>query len=374
MRRAAFFPAPVPLVAAAFDGPIDIVGDVHGEIDALEDLLRVLGYRGRGEHPGARRLVFIGDLCDRGPDSPAVVRRVSEMVADGTAQCLLGNHELTLLRGARKEANGWFFEDDHDRSQGVFVESRSPRDDAERRDILDFFATLPVALERADLRLVHACWDDERLADLRNVNGTVGAAELHRLHSLRSEERSQSSGLLAEVEDELRHFGPRLRDRTDRPPMLHALAARDLDYQMSNPVRVLTSGSEHQAAAPFFMAGKWRMVERSEWWTTYDSATPVVFGHYWRWPAPDAGVRFGRHARDAFAGRAAHEWVGAADSAFCVDYCAGARFAERSGWPGEPFRTRLGAVRWPERELLFDDGSGREIVAAARAAAAGFRT
>ena len=129
---------PRPLVGTAFDGAIDVVGDVHGEIDALEDLLRVLGYTGRGEHAHGRRLVFIGDLCDRGPDSPGVIRRVREMVAEGTAQCLLGNHELNVLRGVRKEANGWFFTDDHDRQRGLYLDARPMRDDAERSEVLEF--------------------------------------------------------------------------------------------------------------------------------------------------------------------------------------------------------------------------------------------
>jgi hypothetical protein len=299
------------LIDAAFDGPVDVVGDVHGEVDALEDLLRVLGYSGRGQHSGARRLIFIGDLCDRGPDSPAVIRRVHEMVREGTAQCLLGNHELNLLRGARKEANGWFFEMDHDRGHGVHVESRPAASDDERGAIVRFFSTLPLALERPDLRLVHACWDDDRIGELR----------------------------------------------------LAPAGASAVDYQMSNPVRVLTSGKEQRADTPFFMSGKWRMVERTDWWQAYDAATPVIFGHYWRWPAPDAGDRFGAYAYDTFADRAANEWLGTANTAFCVDYCVGARFAERDGWPGEPFRTRLAAVRWPERELMFDDGRGAEIVA-----------
>ncbi len=144
------------LAGTAFDGPIDVVGDVHGEIDALDDLLRVLGYRGRGEHPGGRRLVFIGDLCDRGPDSPAVIERVRAMMEAGTAQCLLGNHEVNVMRGARKEANGWFFERDHDRERGRFTGSRPAADDAERERSLEFFRQLPLVLERPDLRLVHA--------------------------------------------------------------------------------------------------------------------------------------------------------------------------------------------------------------------------
>ena len=146
--------------------------------------------------------------------------------------------------------------------------------------------------------------------------------------------------------------------------MLEAVAEHDVDYQMSNPLRVLTSGTEHRAAAPYFLAGKWRMVERGEWWRSYAASTPVLFGHYWRWPTRDTGERMGRHARDPFPDRAAHEWLGARDTAFCNDYCVGARFAERQGWPGEPFRTRLGAVRWPERELLFDDGRGVALAVA----------
>jgi hypothetical protein len=357
--------SPPRLVGAAFDGPLDVVGDVHGEIDALEDLLRVLGYRGRGEHRAGRRLVFIGDLCDRGPDSPAVVERVAGMVREGTAQCLLGNHELNLLRGARKQANGWFFERDHDRERGLYGTARSPRDAAQRRAILGFFATLPLALEREDLRLVHACWDDDRIEELRQAARPASALELYRLHAQRSEERSRALGRDEQVERELALHGAALRDPRAAVPVLEALAERDLDYQMSNPVRVLTSGTEHRAAAPFFASGKWRMLERGEWWRSYGSPRPVLFGHYWRWPTHDVGERFGEFAHDPFPDRAWNEWTGAADSAFCNDYCVGARFAERLGWPGEAFRSRLGAVRWPEREVILDDGRGAEIVSAA---------
>lgn len=352
------------LAGAAFDGPIDVVGDVHGEIDALEDLLRALGYRGRGDHPGARRLVFIGDLCDRGPDSPAVIRRVREMVDAGTAQCLLGNHEVNVLRGARKEANGWFFERDHDREEGKFTTSCRTDDDAERESILAFLRTLPLVLERPDLRLVHACWNDERIAEARGTAGIANAVELYRHYAALAEARAQASGLAQEAGALLDYYRERLFDREGKVPMLEALADRDLAYQMSNPVRVLTSGMERRAAQPFYMAGKWRMVERVEWWQDYASDVPVLFGHYWRWPTPETGLRWGKYARDVFEGRAANEWLGPRDSAFCVDYSVGARYVERLNDPGEPFVSRLGAVRWPERELIFDDGRGAELVAA----------
>ena len=353
------------LAGAAFDGPIDVVGDVHGEIGALEDLLRALGYRGRGEHAAGRRLVFIGDLCDRGPDSPGVIRRVREMVEAGTAQCLLGNHEVNLLLGERKDANGWFFERDHDRERGKFAASRPAADDAEREHTLRFLRSLPLVLERPDLRLVHACWSDERIAEARGTAGISNAVELYRHYAALAEARAQASGLAREAGAELDYYRDRLLDRNAPVPMLPALAERDVSFQLSNPVRVLTSGIERRALEPHFMAGKWRMVERVEWWKDYASATPVLFGHYWRWPLPDAGLRYGKYAHDMFEGRAAQQWLGPRDSAFCVDFSVGARYAERLYYPGEPFVSRLGAVRWPEREVIFDDGRGAELAAAA---------
>ncbi|GGQ78212.1 polynucleotide kinase-phosphatase [Streptomyces pilosus] len=73
-------------------GPFDIIGDVHGCSAELEALLGKLGYAD-GVHPEGRTAVFVGDLVDRGPDSPAVLRRVMTMVKSGNALCVPGNHE-----------------------------------------------------------------------------------------------------------------------------------------------------------------------------------------------------------------------------------------------------------------------------------------
>ncbi|MFI0537787.1 polynucleotide kinase-phosphatase [Streptomyces sp. WSLK1-3] len=73
-------------------GPFDIVGDIHGCALELESLLGKLGYVD-GVHPEGRTAVFVGDLVDRGPDSPAVLRRVMSMVRSGNALCVPGNHE-----------------------------------------------------------------------------------------------------------------------------------------------------------------------------------------------------------------------------------------------------------------------------------------
>ena len=99
----------VPLIAPLFNGAIDVIGDVHGEFGALRALLGKLGYDGNGGHPDGRRVVFVGDLVDRGPDSVSVLHLVRHLVARGAAQCILGNHELNLMRGSRKRGNLWFW-------------------------------------------------------------------------------------------------------------------------------------------------------------------------------------------------------------------------------------------------------------------------
>lgn len=88
-------------------GPFDVIGDIHGCRSELEELLGELGYaiaRDGGarpvgaHHPGGRRVLFVGDLVDRGPDTPGVLRLVMGMVAAGDAMCVAGNHEAKLLR------------------------------------------------------------------------------------------------------------------------------------------------------------------------------------------------------------------------------------------------------------------------------------
>ena len=86
-------------------GPFDIIGDVHGCQPELAGLLDTLGYQpgedGMRRHPAGRTAVFLGDLVDRGPDTPGVLRIVMSMVAGGAALCVPGNHETKLLRALR---------------------------------------------------------------------------------------------------------------------------------------------------------------------------------------------------------------------------------------------------------------------------------
>jgi protein phosphatase len=91
-------------------GPFDVIGDVHGCRSELETLLTTLGYaierdadgRAAGAtHPEGRRVVFLGDLVDRGPDTPGVLRLAMGMVRAGSAYAVPGNHENKLVRALR---------------------------------------------------------------------------------------------------------------------------------------------------------------------------------------------------------------------------------------------------------------------------------
>jgi protein phosphatase len=83
-------------------GPFDIIGDVHGCCDELEELFGLLGYGpdtgGAWHHPLGRKLVFVGDLVDRGPRVPDVLRIAMRSVEAGTALCVPGNHDMKLVR------------------------------------------------------------------------------------------------------------------------------------------------------------------------------------------------------------------------------------------------------------------------------------
>jgi polynucleotide kinase-phosphatase len=91
-------------------GPFDVIGDVHGCRAELEELLGELGYvltrdaDGRAvdaAHPEGRRAAFVGDLVDRGPDTPGVLRLVMGMVRSGHAFAVSGNHEHKLVQALR---------------------------------------------------------------------------------------------------------------------------------------------------------------------------------------------------------------------------------------------------------------------------------
>lgn len=155
-------PAPAP-------GPLDIVGDIHGELHALLDLLRHLGYDADGRHPQSRTLVFVGDFVDRGPDSPGVVDVVQRLVEAGHARAIAGNHEINLLRHDAKDGAGWFFDARLDSDLRKYRQFARATTTLQRARIETFLNSLPLGLEREDLRVIHAAWHAPDVAKARSM-------------------------------------------------------------------------------------------------------------------------------------------------------------------------------------------------------------
>jgi len=135
-------------------GPFDVIGDVHGCHDELLRLLDALGYQtaqADGQpvvrHPAGRKLVFLGDLVDRGPKTPDVLRLVMGVVRGGAGYCVAGNHDAKLMRALRgrnvKPTHGL----------AASLEQLAAESDAFRREVADFIDGL----------VSHYVFDDGRL-------------------------------------------------------------------------------------------------------------------------------------------------------------------------------------------------------------------
>ncbi|WP_462321583.1 metallophosphoesterase [Halochromatium sp.] len=151
----------------------DLIGDLHGQAQRLRRLLEQLGYRetdGTYRHP-QRQALFVGDFIDRGPSQRETVAIVRAMVEAGSAQAVLGNHEVHAIAYATEDPE----------APGTHLRPRSEKNRRQHQDflkevehlpelhaeIIDWFRSLPLYLELPGLRVIHACWDREQLAAIR---------------------------------------------------------------------------------------------------------------------------------------------------------------------------------------------------------------
>lgn len=309
------------LVQQLPDGPLDFIGDVHGEIEALHLLLHHLGYLEDGSHPENRHLIFMGDLVDRGPDSPTVAMLVRQFVKKGYARCILGNHEMNVLLGKQRTYNRWL---GHTKGLPGPLDHAPQRvaTDLERAQILEFFLTLPVVLERDDLRVVHACWDAKAVDVLRRA------------------------GPAADVVSCLRVTDEALR-RSLSVGAVDPCAKANL-----NPIRRLLCGPEIPA-----FDGASRQSVRTPWWEAdHGDDRTCLFGHYCRVFLAEGAEAEGERREHPF-GVMKRRWTWASERTMCVDFGISRRWAERlQGRGSEQFETRLAAFRWPEQVLVDDFG------------------
>jgi hypothetical protein len=161
----------------------DLIGDVHGHADELVSLLGALGYKKTGGvygHP-KRKVIFVGDFIDRGPQIRQVLEVVRPMVGKGTALAVMGNHELNALAYHTKDpkAAGGYLRPHIDKNVDQHRQTVEQLKPDELAASLEWFRTLPLWLDLDGLRVVDACWDERAIkavaSGLRRHRGVTPA-------------------------------------------------------------------------------------------------------------------------------------------------------------------------------------------------------
>jgi protein phosphatase len=145
----------VQMMVSKLKGPYDIIGDVHGCYDELVLLLEKLGYHIDGDKvtsTNKRKVIFVGDLVDRGPKIVEVLKLTMKMVDDGMALSVAGNHDDKLLR----YLSGRNVKIQHGLEQSV--EALKHVDQRLIKQVKHFLSTLPthVILDDGNLVIAHA--------------------------------------------------------------------------------------------------------------------------------------------------------------------------------------------------------------------------
>lgn len=151
---------------------IDLIGDIHGHADKLEALLLKLGYnksRGVYSHP-ERKILFVGDYIDRGPQIKETLEIVRAMVESENAIALMGNHEYNALCFHFHKKDGGHLREHNivNILQHYETLRQFHNKQKEYENYLDWLKTLPLYYETDSFRAVHACWDKDHIEYLKN--------------------------------------------------------------------------------------------------------------------------------------------------------------------------------------------------------------
>ena len=305
------------------NGKIDIIPDIHGQLEKLESLLTHLGYtKGYRSwvHP-ERKVLFLGDYIDRGPQVRETLQLVRAMVEDGKAVALMGNHELNAVAFHTRGADGAPLRPHSSKNiaqHTATLVSFAGREE-ELAETIDWFKGLPMFLELDGLRAVHACWSDADIALLQGktlhnrdfrINATTkkDSWEYHAVENvLKGPEITLPEGMTNKTADGTIRKEARVRwwglDGGDATLAQIAMPPASLESEALIPSAFLR-------ATPNLPSG----------------GKPVFFGHYWLKPdAPKAPLADGICCLDFSAGRTgplvAYRWDGEAtlcESKFCT--------------------------------------------------------
>ena len=269
----------------------DIIGDIHGQADKLHALLAHMGYRvkdGAFRHPD-RTAIFVGDFIDRGNKQYESVMTVRRMVEEGSAQAIMGNHEFNAIAWHTMDpANPDHFLRPHhgkvgekNRRQHAAFLAEVESNVARHKEVIAWFLTLPLWLDLPQVRVVHACWHDGYMNELRPYlsPGLQLTPELMVSASQPdSMEYRTVEGLTKGLEIDL--------------PEGHSFLDKDENVRKNVRVRWWDEDADNYgdlALAPATLREQLRTVPiAKDVRTTYDNMKPVFFGHYWMTGQPTA--------------------------------------------------------------------------------------
>ncbi len=151
----------------------DIIGDIHGHAGPLVALLEKLGYSqdGNGDYGlDGRQVIFLGDFIDRGPQQKQVIDIVRPMVENHTALAVMGNHEFNAISyHTRNTDHGEYLRahSEKNTSQHSAFLNEYPLAETGTREVIAWFKTLPFYLDLGEIRIIHACWDNRAIEDIK---------------------------------------------------------------------------------------------------------------------------------------------------------------------------------------------------------------
>jgi hypothetical protein len=148
----------------------DLIGDIHGCATELKALLTKMDYEeidGVWQHP-KRKVIFLGDFVDRGPEQVETVEIARKMVESGNALAVMGNHEFNAVTWATEDQqnSGNYLRAHTDKNldqHQAFLDQVGEGSEL-HHSMIEWFKTLPVYLDLPEFRVVHACWHPEYLA------------------------------------------------------------------------------------------------------------------------------------------------------------------------------------------------------------------
>jgi hypothetical protein len=258
----------------------DIIGDIHGHADELVALLKLLKYElanGVYRHP-SRKVIFVGDFIDRGPQIREVLHLVRSMHEAGSALAVMGNHEFNALayHTPDPDNSGRYLRDHSPKNTKQHAATVEQVPDDELKEYLNWFRQLPMWLTLDGVRVVHACWDADQMGVIQTALDEHGGVSSEFL----CQATTHGTQLYQAIEDVLKGKEVRLPE---------GKSYCDKDGNERHAMRIKWFGSPvNETYASYALTAADGLPTDALPATLIESVTPyppdadpVFFGHYW---------------------------------------------------------------------------------------------